>query len=59
MGPQGRDLWPRAAPRAAAPGPGGGRGHCEQGHTYRGTDGEICGGTDNWGATDVEVWYPL
>ena len=34
-------------------------GHCcNQGTTYRGTPGEICGGTDNWGATDVEVWYP-
>ena len=38
--------------------PGGSAGYCDQGTTYRGTDGEICGGTDNWGATDVEVWYP-
>ena len=37
--------------------PGGEYGYCQQGTTYRGTDGEICGG-DNWGATDVEVWYP-
>ena len=29
-----------------------------QGDTYRGKDGEICGGDYNWGATDVEVWYP-
>ena len=32
--------------------------YCDQGGTYRGTKGEICGGTGNWGATDVEVWYP-
>ena len=38
--------------------PGGSQGSCHQGHTYRGTDGEICGGDSNWGATDVEVWYP-
>ena len=37
--------------------PGGSDAWCQQGHTYRGTDGEICGG-DNWGATAVEVWYP-
>ena len=37
----------------------GGYADCHQGGTYRGTDGEICGGTDNWGATDVEVWYCL
>ena len=39
--------------------PGGSGGECRQGGTYRGTDGEICGGDYNWGATDVEVWYPL
>eukprot|EP01045_Picozoa_sp_COSAG04_P003447 COSAG04_NODE_140_length_23600_cov_1779.264414_15_plen_123_part_00 len=38
--------------------PGGSGGSCFQGHAYRGTEGEICGGTYNWGATDVEVWYP-
>ena len=37
--------------------PGGEYGRCTQGGTYRGTGGEICGGND-WGATDVEVWYP-
>ena len=37
--------------------PGGSDGYC-QGGTYRGTEGEICGGDNNWGATDVEVWYP-
>ena len=41
---------------SGAPGEVG--GGCHQGQTYRGTEGEICGGTDNWGATDVEVWYP-
>ena len=39
--------------------PGGSAGRCTQGYSYRGTDGEICGGNWNWGATDVEVWYPL
>ena len=47
----------------ATPGaPGGSDGEfggCDQGHAYRGTDGEICGGANNWGATDVEVWYPI
>ena len=38
--------------------PGGSAGTCSQGGTYRGTEGEICGGDENWGATDVEVWYP-
>eukprot|EP01045_Picozoa_sp_COSAG04_P025399 COSAG04_NODE_3328_length_2926_cov_21.296198_3_plen_142_part_00 len=38
--------------------PGGSHGECDQGCTYRGTDGEICGGGGNWGATAVEVWYP-
>ena len=43
--------------------PGGSHGSCacatcNQGHTYRGTGGEICGGLGSWGATDVEVWYP-
>ncbi len=38
--------------------PGGEHGACEQGDTYRGTHGEICGGYSNWGATAVGVWYP-
>ena len=38
--------------------PGGSTGYCTQGGTYRGRPGEICGGDQNWGATDVEVWYP-
>ena len=38
--------------------PGAVGGTCQQGGTYRGTHNEICGGEANWGATDVEVWYP-
>ena len=38
--------------------PGGSFGYCDQGGTYHGTPNEICGGNGNWGATDVEVWYP-
>ncbi len=38
--------------------PGEPAGKCQQGHTFRGTNGEICGGAGSWGATDVEVWYP-
>ena len=38
--------------------PGGSDGDCYQGRMYRGTVDEICGGHWNWGATDVEVWYP-
>ena len=50
----GRDL----AIGATSGAPGGSGGDCFQGGTYRGTPGEICGGRGNWGATDVEVWYP-
>ena len=39
--------------------PGGSDGYCDQGGTYCGTEGEICGGDRNGGATDVEVWYPI
>eukprot|EP01045_Picozoa_sp_COSAG04_P029275 COSAG04_NODE_4770_length_1895_cov_2.227525_1_plen_450_part_10 len=39
--------------------PGGSHSYCNQGNGYRGTVGEICGANANWGATDVEVWYPL
>ena len=57
------DRWPRwgGGPDLGighSDAPGGSGGHCAQGGTYRGTDGEICGGEANWGATDVEVWYP-
>ena len=57
------DVWPewgsadlRIGDTSGAP--GGSNAECEQGTTYRGTHGEICGGFENWGATDVEVWYP-
>ena len=39
--------------------PGELHGACDQGGTYEGTNGGICGGTENWGKTSVEVWYPL
>ena len=58
------DHWPRwGYPSDLAIGrtsgaPGGSHGYCQQGQTYRGTVGEICGGDGNWGATAVEVWYP-
>ena len=54
------DRWPQWGGNDLDIGaPGGSDGYCDQGHTYRGTRGEICGGYENWGATDVEVWYPL
>ena len=60
------DWWPvwdgglriGGAPIDTSGAPGGSGGGCYQGGNYRGTDGEICGGTSNWGATDLEVWYP-
>ena len=58
------DGWPRWGNKgdlsigSTGGAPGGSHGQCIQGNTYRGTDGEICGGSTNWGATDVEVWYP-
>ena len=59
------DRWPRWGSGTdlfiggSSGAPGGSGGECHyQGATYRGTDGEICGGDNNWGATDVEVWYP-
>jgi hypothetical protein len=39
--------------------PGGGNGFCKNGDTYGAADDLICGGRENWGATDVEVWYPI
>ena len=63
----GADIWPAwgyygdliigNSDRGGAP--GGSGGSCFQGSTYRGTENEICGGDQNWGATDVEVWYPI
>ena len=59
------DMWPQwgggSDPDLAigqTTGAPGEYGFCGQGYTYRGTRGEICGGDGNWGATDVEVWYP-
>ena len=31
--------------------------NCDQGNSYDGHFGEICG-KGVWGKTDVEVWYP-
>eukprot|EP01045_Picozoa_sp_COSAG04_P002970 COSAG04_NODE_116_length_25104_cov_94.064907_10_plen_130_part_00 len=59
------DGWPRWGYGDLAIGkgaPGGSGGYCDlydQGGTYRGTSTEICGGDGNWGATAVEVWYPI
>ena len=36
--------------------PGGTHGYCNQGGTYRGSNNEACGGYQNWGHTDLEVW---
>ena len=30
---------------------------CDQGYTYAGETNDACGGHDNWGATEMEVWY--
>jgi hypothetical protein len=30
---------------------------CDQGTTYKGAPNAACGGDDNWGATEMEVWY--
>ena len=35
------------------------RGSCDQGGDYDGMPNQICGGDDNWGETNMEVWYPL
>ena len=37
----------------------GANGHCDQGHTYAGAPNAACGGDHNWGATEMEVWYPV
>ena len=34
------------------------RSNCDQGNSYDGHFGEICG-KGVWGKTDVEVWYPM
>lgn len=44
-------------PSANAPGgPPGVNAFCNQGHTYEGSPNEICGGSKNWGTTNVEIW---
>eukprot|EP01046_Picozoa_sp_COSAG06_P040517 COSAG06_NODE_4913_length_3867_cov_7.033439_3_plen_170_part_00 len=37
-------------------GPPGTNSQCFQGVTYRGSTNEACGGANNWGHTDLEVW---
>ena len=37
----------------------GNYGHCYQGTTYAGARNAACGGYSNWGATEMEVWYPV
>ena len=32
--------------------------YCNQGHTYAGSPNQICGGHQNWAATQLEVWRP-
>jgi hypothetical protein len=44
-------------PSVGAPGgPPGVNAFCNQGHTYEGSPNEICGGSKNWGTTNVEIW---
>jgi hypothetical protein len=38
-------------------GPPGTNGDCYQGFTYRGSPNAACGGYQNWGHTDLEVWF--
>ena len=35
----------------------GNHGYCDQGWTYAGEMNAACGGRENWGATQMEVWY--
>ena len=37
----------------------GADGYCDQGATYAGAPNAACGGHLNWGATEMEVWYPV
>ena len=32
---------------------------CDQGSTYAGETNDACGGHNNWGATEMEVWYRI
>ena len=34
-------------------------GYCTQGRTYEGHANEACGGSFNWGQTEMEVWYHI
>ena len=43
----------------AAYGALGHNGYCTQGRTYAGALNAACGGSLNWGATEMEVWYPV
>ena len=63
------DFWPSWGGDDLAIGessgaPGGTEGSCQWGRpssggpTFRGRSGEVCGGQQNWGPTEVEVWYP-
>ena len=45
----GGDSLQKCAPSGSDATPGGEFGYCMQGNTFQGTDGEICGGTANWG----------
>ena len=38
--------------------PPGSNAQCTQGHTYAGSPNQICGGHQNWVATQLEVWRP-
>ena len=59
----GTDRWPQWGDyhdlAIGVDAPGGSGSYCDPGDTYRGTVGEICAGAGDWGATDVEVWYPI
>ena len=60
----GPDNWPRWGGNGALSlgsnfhPPRGDRGYCNQGDTYAGSRNEICGGFQNWGATQLEIWRP-
>ena len=39
----------------------GASGYCNDGYTYTNNpaDSGLCGGSNNWGTVEMEVWYPL
>eukprot|EP01046_Picozoa_sp_COSAG06_P013988 COSAG06_NODE_855_length_11931_cov_20.218813_12_plen_196_part_00 len=57
----GPTYWPTfgggADLRIGNDGPPGTQGYCDQGYTYHGSTNAACGGHDNWGHTDLEVWF--